>query len=81
MANSNFCPKRLEILEKIRKAKKEGFSKLQKNSKKIEVVIPKSIYQEPPSNSKSNSETEEFLKSILNTEFDSEMDMETTSEL
>jgi hypothetical protein len=80
LTNSNFCPKRLEILEKIRKAKKEGFLKLRENREKIEVIIPKSTHIEPSSCSKSNSETEDFLKSLLNSD-DSEMDIETTSEL
>ena len=82
LTNSNFCPKRLEILEKIRKVKKEEFLKLQESRKKIEVIISlKSTYTEASSHSKSNSETEDFLKSILNNDIDSEIDMKTTSKL
>ena len=80
--NVNFCSKRLEILEKIRKVKKEKFLKLQESRKKIEVIIPlKSTHTEASSHSKSNSETEDFLKSILNNDIDSKIDMKTVSKL
>lgn len=39
-SNSNFCPKRLEMLDKMRKQKKEEFLKLQESRKKIAVIIP-----------------------------------------
>jgi hypothetical protein len=39
-SNSNYCLKGLEILEKIRKERKEGFLKLQESRKKIAVIIP-----------------------------------------
>ena len=39
-ANSSYCPKRLEILEKMRKEKKREFLKLQESRKKISVIIP-----------------------------------------
>ena len=39
-SNSNFCLKRLEMLEKMRKQKKEEFLKLQESRKKIAVIIP-----------------------------------------
>ncbi len=39
-ANSSYCPKRLEILEKMRNDKKKESLKLQESRKKIAVIIP-----------------------------------------
>lgn len=49
-ANSSYCPKRLEILEKTRNERKREFLKLRESRKKIAVIIP----SKSNSNSKDN---------------------------
>jgi hypothetical protein len=53
-SNSSYCPKRLEILDKMRKERKEEFLKLQKSRQKIAVIIP----YKPTQNSEDNKEND-----------------------
>ena len=59
-SNSSYCPKRLEILDKMRKERKEEFLKLQKSRKKIAVIIP----YKPTQNKKDNKENDIEMHSL-----------------